>query len=252
MPVNMILSTPAARELVPWGRFALAALPDLALQTDVPLLDRFLALLADPNVAYLLLVMGLLGLAAEFATGGTVFPGVAGVICLILALAGLGQLPTNWAGAALILAGITMLVLDIQIIGFGLSIGGVVAFALGSLLLFTPPWIISESADSVRINPWLLVGTTGGVAAFFFLAIAAVVKSRTAPVAVGRRILIGKIGTVREALGPRGIVHAEGETWSAVSVAGTIPVGAQVQIVDVRGLTLYVRPADATPPEASD
>ncbi len=252
MPLNTILAIFPARGLFPLGCLALAALPDLAWQTAAPLFNQFLALLANPNVAYLLLVMGLLGLAAEFTTGGTVFPGVAGVICLILALAGLGQLPTNWAGAALILAGITMLVLDTQISGFALSIGGVVAFALGSLLLFTPPWVITESADAVRINLWLLLGTTGSVAAFFFLAVAAVVRSRSAPVAVGQRTLIGKIGTVHETLDPRGIVHADGETWSAVSVAGVIPVGTQVEIVEVRGLTLYVKPADVTSPPTSD
>ncbi|MGC8781868.1 MAG: NfeD family protein, partial [Anaerolineae bacterium] len=107
------------------GALAIAP-PDLAFQTPAPLLNQLLALLANPNVAYVLLVLGLLGLAAEVAAGGTVFAGVAGVICLILALVGLGQLPTNWAGAALLLAAVVMFVLDIHVSGFALSIGGVV------------------------------------------------------------------------------------------------------------------------------
>lgn len=217
---------------------------DIVWQTPAPILNQLLMILADPNVAYLLLVMGLLGLAAEFATGGTVFPGVAGVICLILALAGLGQLPTNWAGVALILAGIVMFLLDMNISGFALSIGGLIAFAFGSVLLFAPPWRAAEA--DVHISPWLILLTTAGVGAFFLLAVSAVVKSRSAPVAVGRRTLIGQIGTVQEALDPHGIVHVAGETWSAVSVGGDIPAGATVRVVEIKGLTLHVTLAAPT------
>lgn len=218
--------------------------PDLIRQTPVPLLNRFLALLANPNVAYILLVLGLLGLAAEVATGGTVFAGVAGVISLILALVGLGQLPTNWAGAALLLAAIVMFMLDIHVSGFALSIGGAVAFALGSLLLFTPPWSVPAPSD-VHLNGWLILATTGGVTAFFLLALAAAVQSRSAPVAVGRHVLIGAVGVAQGALAPRGIVLVEGETWSALALDGPIPDGAAVQVVDVKGLVLHVRLADA-------
>lgn len=236
--------------LILLGGLLLASPPARVGQTAAPLFNQVLAILADPNVAYLLLVLGLLGLAAEFAVGGAVFPGVAGVICLILALTGLGQLPTNWAGAALILAGIVMFLLDMQISGFALSIGGVVAFALGSLLLFAPPWR-APAGDEVHISPWLILLTTGGVTAFFLLAASAVVKSRSAPVAVGRRTLIGQTGTVQEALDPQGIVHVAGETWSAISVGGVIPVGATVRVVDIKGLTLHVIPDAAPPPAAT-
>jgi len=219
---------------------------DIVGQTPAPLFNQLLTLLANPNVAYLLLVLGLLGLAAEVVTGGTVISGIVGVICLILALFGLGQLPTNWAGAALIFASIIMFLLDLHISGFALSVGGLIAFALGSALLFSPPWRLPVEGAAVGISPWLIVLTTGGVAAFFLLAIAAVVKSRSAPVVVGRRTLIGQTGTVQEALDPRGIVHIGGETWSAVSTAGTIATGATVRVVGVKGLTLSVVPDDAT------
>ena len=224
------------------GGVLAGASPDLVLQTPVPLLNQFLALLANPNVAYILLVLGLLGLAAEVAAGGTVFSGVAGVICLILALVGLGQLPTNWAGAALLLAAVIMFLLDIHVSGFALSIGGAVAFALGSLLLFTPPWSVPTPTD-VRINVWLILATTGGVTAFFLLALAAVVQSRSAPVAVGRHMLIGAVGVAQGPLAPRGIVHVAGETWSALALDAPIPDGAAVRVVDVKGLVLYVRSA---------
>jgi membrane-bound serine protease (ClpP class) len=227
------------------GGVLLAPLPEIAGQTSAPLFDELFAILADPNVAYLLLVLGLLGLAAEVATGGTVLPGVAGTICLILALAGLGQLPTNWAGAALIFASIIMFFLDLHVSGFALSVGGLIAFALGSALLFSPPWSAPVEGAVVRISPWLILLTTGGVAAFFLLAIAAVLKSRAAPVAVGRRTLIGQMGMVQEALDPRGIVHAGGETWSAVSTGSPIAAGATVRIVGIQGLTLSVTPDTA-------
>lgn len=215
-----------------------------ALQVPPPLLEQMLSFLANPNVAYLLFVLGLIGIVAELVTAGAVFPGVLGTICLILALVGLGQLPTNWAGAALILAGVVMFLLDIKVAGWGLSIGGVVAFALGSVLIFTPFWVPPEGS-AVRLNPWLIVGTTGGVAAFFLLGLSAAVKAQLAPLAAGRQTVIGKVGTVRQPLRPTGIVHLEGEEWSAVAADGSeIPAGAAVRVVAVEGLTLRVEPVE--------
>ncbi len=228
----------------------LIAPAEASWQTPVPLYDSLLAFLANPNVAYLLLVLGLMALAAELATGGAVIPGITGVICLILALIGLGQLPTNWAGAVLILAGIVMLLLDMHVSGFALSVGGLVAFALGSLLLFTPPWALSTTSSGARISIWLILVTSGGVASFFLLALAAVWKSRSAPVAVGRRTLIGKVGTVRKSLSPEGIVHLEGEMWSAASaLTESIPVGATVRVVGIEGLLLRVEPVVGDAPQ---
>lgn len=216
-------------------------------QEPIAALDRFLAFLANPNVAYLLLVMGLLGLVAEVVTAGSVFPGVAGVICLLLSLYGLLRLPTNWIGIALIAAGIVMFLADIKVSGFGLSIGAVIAFALGSLLIFTPFWVEvpTAAAPVAQLNPWVIVAATGGVAAFFLLAVSAAVKAQFRPVAMGQSTLIGKIGTVKLSLDPEGIVHVEGEEWTAVSVTGDpLPVGTAVRVVDVQGLRLQVRPLE--------
>ncbi len=216
-------------------------------QEPIAALDRFLAFLANPNVAYLLLVMGLLGLVAEFVTAGSVFPGVAGVICLLLSLYGLLRLPTNWIGIALIAAGIVMFLADIKVTGFGLSIGAVIAFALGSLLIFTPFWVEvpSTAAPVAQLNPWVIVAATGGVAAFFLLAVSAAVKAQFRPVAMGQSTLIGKIGTVKSPLSPDGIVHVEGEEWTAVSATGeTLPTGTAVRVVGVQGLRLQVAPVE--------
>jgi len=213
-------------------------------QVQIPAVDLLLGLLANPNVAYILFVLGLLGLVAEFVTAGSVFPGTMGTISLILALVGLGQLPTNWAGAALIAAGIVMFLLDIKVTGFGLSVGGVVAFGLGSLLIFTPFWVPNvPEISNVRLNPWLIAGTTGGVTVFFMWGVSMAVKAQFAPLAMGRETMIGKQGIVRQRLNPAGIVHVEGEEWSAVAASGEeIPVGASVRVVGADGLTLRVEP----------
>lgn len=235
------------------GSLVFAAPVEAVWQTPVPILDQVLQFLANPNVAYLLLVLGLLGLVGEFAAGGTVVAGVVGAIALILALVGLGQLPTNWAGAALIVAGVIMFLADLHVSGIALSVGGVVAFALGSLLLFTPPWVAPAEGFAITVNPWLVLATTGGVTAFFVLALASVVRSRSVPVAVGRRTLIGKLGTVRKPLLPQGIVLLGGEDWSAVTAdPEPIPEGATVRVVGIEGLLLRVervaeRSADVQP-----
>jgi membrane-bound serine protease (ClpP class) len=233
------------------GNLALAGtaflVPNLPGQTGVPLLDNVLAFLANPNVAYLLLVIGLLGVVAEIVTPGAILPGVLGAICLILALVGFGQLPTNWAGIALIMVGVVLFVLDLKVAGIGLSIGGLIAFALGSLLIFTPFWVPTEVAVP-RLNPWLVVVTTAGVAAFFFLGLAAAVRAHRLPVAMGRETILGKTGTVRQSLKPAGIVHIQGEEWTAVSDAGEeIPAGTSVRVVALEGLTLRVKPLPAGP-----
>jgi len=241
--------------------FAAAGLIMLAgsragLQTEIPILDNLLAFVANPNVAYVLLVIGLLGIVAEIVTPGTVLPGIVGTIALILALIGLGQLPTNWAGVALIVASIVMFVADFKVAGFGLSIGGLIAFILGTLLIFTPFWItVSEAeVESERLSPLLAAGVTVGVGAFFFLGLSAAIKAQKAPIAVGRETMIGRIGTVRQPLNPQGIVHLGGEEWSAVSVDDhEIPAGTDIRVVAVDGLVLRVEPVaqQAAPPDAA-
>jgi membrane-bound serine protease (ClpP class) len=211
--------------------------------TGVTFIDRFLAFLVNPNVVYLLLVLGLLAVVAEFATPGAVVPGVSGTLMLILALYGLFRLPTNWLGPVLILTGVAMLLLDIKVTGFALSVGGVIAFLLGSLLMFTPPWsqLPLAAAPVARLNPWLIISTTVGVGLFFILGITAAFRAQLRPVAMGRETLIGKTGVVREPLSPQGIVHIEGEQWSAEAATGeAIPVGARVRVVGFNGLCVQV------------
>jgi len=220
------------------------AAPALQAGTPVPLFEQFLGVLANPNVAYFLFVLGLLGLVGELIAPGAVFPAVSGTICLVLGLVGLGQLPTNWGGAALIIAGVLMFLFDLKVPGHGLSVGGLIAFGLGSLLIFTPFWMVRPVAvPVVSLNPFVILGTTLGVAVFFIFGAAVGLRAQNAPVAVGRETLLGKEGTVRIALDPGGIVHLGGEEFSAVSAGGKpIPSGAQVRVVATEGLKLRVEP----------
>ena len=211
--------------------------------TGVAFVDRFLAFLANPNVAYLLLVLGLLALVAEVATPGAVIPGVTGTIMLILATYGLLHLPTNWVGPVLMIAGVVMLLLDIKVTGFALSVGGVIAFLIGSLLIFTPPWeqLPLTAAPPASLSPLLILVTTVTVGLFFILGIAAAVRAQRRPIAVGRETLIGQSCTVHEALRPSGTVRIEGEEWSAQSNTGEeIPAGTRVRVVRLDGLRLQV------------
>jgi membrane-bound serine protease (ClpP class) len=179
------------------------------------------------------------------ATPGATLPGVLGSIMLILSLFGLLQLPTNWIGVLLILVGVIMLLVDITTPGFVLSIGGIIAFLIGSLLLFARPWDGALTALPVpSLNPILVVGTTGAVGAFFLLGVAAAYRAHKQPIAAGRETLIGRIGVARQPLMPEGIVHVEGEEWSAENVTGeVIPAGARVRVVGLDGLRLKVEAA---------
>jgi membrane-bound serine protease (ClpP class) len=207
----------------------------------ISLLDRLLALLANPTVAYLLLVFGLLAIIAEFATPGATVPGVLGAICLVLSGYGLLNLPTNWLGIVLIVAAVVMFLLDIKVAGMALSIGGVIAFALGSFLLFTPPWLPGAAAPVARLNPWLVAATSLGVGAFFMLGVAAGIRAHYFPIATGRETLPGRQGIVKQDLTPQGIVHIEGEEWSATTGDGRhLPAGTPVTVVRIKGLTLIV------------
>ncbi len=216
------------------------------IPVPVPLFEQFLAMLAQPSAAYFLFVLGLLGLVGELITPGATFPAAAGTICLLLGLVGLGQLPTNWGGAALIIAGVLMFLFDLKIPGNGLSVGGVIAFGLGSLLIFTPFWAVRPIAvESVTLNPWVILGTTLGVAAFFMAGAAAGLRAQAQPVAVGRETLVGKVGSVRQVLRPAGIVHVEGEEYSALSCPGVeIAAGTAVRVIGIEGLKLQVEPLD--------
>ncbi|MGN6715860.1 MAG: NfeD family protein [Candidatus Binatia bacterium] len=202
---------------------------------EMSLKQRVLNTIADPNIAYILMMAGFLGLYMEFAHPGVFFPGIAGAICLLLAFASLQVLPINYTGLALILLGVGLLVGEAFFPNFGvLGIGGIVSLALGSLLLFDTP---SSDFGVDRSIVFTAVGTVGS----FVLAISYLVfRSQKATPAVGKEGLIGQIGEVRGKLAPSGRIFVHGENWSA-QADGPIDVGEKVRVVGYDGMQLKVR-----------
>jgi len=135
--------------------------------------------LADPNVAYLLMTIGTIGLIAELYNPGMLFPGITGAIALILAFIAFGTLPVNWGGVVLVVLGVGLLVFDLYTEGVGVpAVGGLVAFIIGSLFLFTPLTPTSPAAPDVRVNPWLIGGVTAAVVGFAVFVLGAVLTAR--------------------------------------------------------------------------
>jgi membrane-bound serine protease (ClpP class) len=200
--------------------------------------DRFLNVITDPNVAYVLMMLGMIGLMAELYNPGAIFPGVIGGISIILAFFAFQSLPINYAGLLLILFGIALLVAEIKIVSHGiLGIGGVVAMALGSMMLFDAPEV------GFRISWWVLVPTVGATAGLFLFVVTAGLRALGRRPMLGAPGLIGQVGMARSRLAPEGQVTVQGEIWRAVADSEPIDEGASVRVVDVQGLTLKVAKA---------
>ena len=206
------------------------------------LVEQFLGFLADPNVAFLLLSLGGLGIWIEFLSPGLMGPGIVGVIALSLALVAMGNLPVNWAGVALIVVAMGLFFLESQAPGIGVfGITGAVSFVLGGFLLFggiRPPPIPSPS---FRVSLWVLGGVSGVLFAYLVFLLRSLVQARKARYPSGTQRLVGEVGVATTALDPRGSVQVASELWSAVSDSGKpIPEGEEVVVMDIDGLTLKV------------
>jgi len=202
---------------------------------EMRLKHKVLNILADPNIAYLLMMAGILGLYLEFSHPGVIFPGLAGGICLLLALTAFQVLPINYTGLLLILLGIGLLIAELFLPSFGiLGVGGIVAFVLGSLFLFDTP------EGELAVDRSIILTAALCVSAFIlFVGTLAVRTWRQQPVS-GREGLIGEIGEVRVRLAPRGKVWLHGEYWNAESDE-EIEVGQKVRVVSLNRLVLRVR-----------
>ena len=225
---------------LPKGTVTLATKGAPVRPIEIGFRDRFLNIITDPNVAYVLMMLGMLGLFFELSNPGVILPGVIGGISLILAFFAFQSLPINYAGLLLILFGIVLLVAEIKIVSHGiLAIGGMISMALGSLMLFDSPEV------GFRVSWWVIAPTVGATAGLFLFVVAAGVRALGRPPATGAEGLIGKTATVRERLGPEGQVMVSGEIWRAVAEGEALEPGAQVRIVAVDGLTLKVAKAEA-------
>ena len=201
-----------------------------------------LRVIATPNVAFLLLIVGLLGIVAELYHPGAFVPGIVGAISLLLALVALGSLPTNRGAAALIGLSLGLFLLELHVTSHGiLGTGGVISFVLGGFLLFTPVTPVSPATEPVEVSRWLLVGTSGAFAAFFLLVLRAGLRTQQLPVLHTLDRLPGALGIAASPLAPDGTVRVLRETWSAVSMGEPIEPGEEIEVVAREGLTLRVR-----------
>jgi len=205
---------------------------------EVGFRDRVLNVITDPNVAYILMMLGMLGLFFELSNPGVVLPGVIGGIALILAFFAFQSLPINYAGLLLILFGIALFIAEISVASHGvLAIGGVVALGLGSLMLFDAP------EAGFRVSWWVMLPTVGATAGVFLFVVAAGVRALRVRSPAGGAALVGQTGVAREALSPEGQVLVQGELWRAVARDTPVEQGSRVRVVEANGLTLTVEKA---------
>ncbi|MET1083915.1 MAG: nodulation protein NfeD [Burkholderiales bacterium] len=195
---------------------------------------KLLAVITDPSVAYILLLIGVYGLFFEFYNPGFVLPGVVGAIALVTALFALQMLPVSYAGLGLLILGIAFMVAEAFMPSFGaLGIGGVIAFVLGSVML------IDTDVPGYDI-PWTVIGTVTTVSAFFVLTVVGMaIKARRRPVVTGAEGMLGSVGEMVEDADAEGFALVRGENWR-VRGAGRLRKGQKVRVVGVRGLLLDV------------
>jgi membrane-bound serine protease (ClpP class) len=197
--------------------------------------DRFLALITDPNVAYILMMVGMLGIFFELSTPGAILPGVLGGISLILAFFAFQSLPINWAGLLLILFGLALLIAEIKIISHGiLTIGGVVSMVLGSMMLYDAP------ETGLRISWLVIIPTVGAMAGLVIAAVSLGLRALYRPASTGAAGMMGQVGVVKRALDPEGQVLIDGELWQAVAEDAPVAAGEMVRVARMDGLTLTV------------
>lgn len=198
--------------------------------------SKLLAVISNPNIAYILLIIGLFGIAMEFTHPGAVAPGTIGVICLLLALYSFQLLPVNYAGIALITLGLGLMVAEAFMPSFGiLGIAGISAFIFGSVVL------IDSGAPGFSINRGLIGGFALSSAAFFIFALGMLLKSRHRPVVSGKEELLGSIGEAMEDFAETGRVRVHSETWSA-RTHQALHKNDKVRIIGLDGLLLTVTP----------
>jgi len=203
---------------------------------DMNLIERFLDLIADPNIALLLLSLGSLAIFIEIVNPGTIFPGVFGVIALLLGFFALSVIPFNWAGVALIIFAFVLFGLEIFVPSGGiLGVGGVVALVLGGLIL------TSGNPPEFQVSRWLLIGLAAAMGAIVLFVLVNIMRIRMMPAQMGMESIVGREAVTRSALDPEGFVFFDGERWSAESEEGTIEQGERVVVTEVHGLKLKVR-----------
>ncbi|MCH7483883.1 MAG: nodulation protein NfeD [Chloroflexi bacterium] len=198
--------------------------------------ERFLDVLADPNIAFLLLSLGSLALFIELYNPGSIVPGVFGVIALVMAFFSLSVIPFNWAGVALIMFAFILFGLELFVTSGGvLGVGGAVSLVLGGLML------TSGNDAEFRVSEELIIGVAAALGALVVFVFVNVMRIRTMPAKVGMSTFVGRTVVARSALTPEGFVMMDGEIWTAEAEEGEIEPGDSVIITQIKGLRLKVR-----------
>ena len=196
--------------------------------------DRILQVITDPNIAYILFSLGMLGIFFELSNPGAVFPGILGGICLILAFFAFQTLPINYAGVLLMILGVILFLLEIKIVSHGaLTIGGIISMLLGSLLLFQSP------IPYMRVSLVIILCVVGATALFFIFAVGSGLKAQMRKATTGAKGLVGQVAVARTDLNPEGTVFIHGELWRAESDT-PVKTGEKTVVKEVENLTLKV------------
>jgi len=202
--------------------------------------EKLLHALSDPNLAYILLLVGVYGLIFELSNPGAIFPGVAGGICLILAFYSLAVLPISYAGLALLLLGIGLLVADVFATSHGvLTVGGIIAFVAGSVML------TGARGPGLAIAWPVIISAAVVTLVFFLLVVGLGVRAQFRKVTTGAEGLVGAVGVARTDLAPEGTVMVQGELWKARAAEGkgSLAAGSRIKVLAVEGFELTVEPA---------
>ena len=217
------------------GKITLKTKTAKIVEVEMGLRDKVLSVISNPTIAYILLILGMAGMYFELSTPGAILPGVLGGICLILAFYAFQTLPINYAGLLLIILGVILFIAEVTVVSHGiLTIGGMTAMILGSLMLIDSP------APFLQISLSAILGVTAATTAFFVFAIGAVFRAHRRQPATGREGLVGQAGVARTRLNPDGLIFIRGEIWNATCAEGVEP-GEQVQVTSVAGLKLKVK-----------
>jgi membrane-bound serine protease (ClpP class) len=223
------------REITRWDGRKLTLHLAGASVTEAPrtLREKVIVAIADPNIGFILLVLGVLGIYVEFTSPGLIFPGIAGAILALLGLSSLSILPINWAGVGLLVLSLALFVLEAKFASHGmLGIGGTVSMVLGALLLVNGP-------PDMRIHLSTALAVALPFAAITMFLVSMVIKARRNKVLTGAEGMIGQLGVAQTALQPEGQVLVRGEYWDAIA-RSNVPAGAEVRVKGVSGLKLEV------------
>jgi len=203
---------------------------------EMGFIEKLLNIISDPNIAYILLMLGFYGLMFELYNPGSTLPGIVGVICLILAFYSLHTLPINYAGLGLILFALLLFLLEIKIASHGvLAIGGIISLLLGSMML-----IRTGSGDIGKISWSVIISATAITSLFFLFVIGMGIKAQRLKPVTGVAALLDEKGVANEILNPSGMVLVHGELWQAESLSGEINKGEKIRVKNMQGFKLFV------------